>query len=206
MDNGRLGRITVVGLLVVGALAGCASEDSGADGTASAPGTDGIPSSSAAATSPAASAPGDSVPSEPLTGAQICERLTKASVTADLGLEVTTIEPDDTSTPQCAYGYVSGSGATSNLTVAAMRPEDVGGATGADAFAFVVDLNRNIAGDDVEEQEIDAGTAAVRLTGDSLHLGVVQIGDHVYTLIVPVGDAEIDAVDRLISTMTTVLS
>jgi hypothetical protein len=140
-----------------------------------------------------------------LSGAEICERLNIDSVAADLGLDVVAVEPDDTGTPQCAYDYTNASGMTSNLTVAAMRPEDVGGATGADAFDLVVDVNRGLGGDDTDVQEIDAGDGAVRMTGPALHFGVVRVGDHVYTLIVPAGDAEVDAVDHLIGTMATTL-
>ncbi|MGB0111730.1 MAG: hypothetical protein WBP59_00780 [Ilumatobacteraceae bacterium] len=150
--------------------------------------------------------PDSSATAPTLTGTQICERLSVSSVAADLGIDVVTAEAADTGTPQCAYGYVNDTGVMSNLTVAAMRPVDVGGTTGADAFEYVLSINRGIGGDDVEEQEIDAGDGAVRLSGASLHLGVVRVGDHVYTLIVPVGDAEIDAVDHLIATMATTLS
>jgi len=138
------------------------------------------------------------------TGAEICARLTLDSVAADLGLDVVAAEPDDSSTPQCAYNYTNGSGMASNLTVAAMRPEDVGGAIGSDAFDLVLEVNRGMGGD-IEEQEIDAGDGAVRLTGPALHVGVLRVGDHVYTLIAPAGDVEVDAIDSLIGTMATAL-
>lgn len=145
-------------------------------------------------------------PIAPLTGEQICERLTIDSVAADTGLDVTTATPDDSSTPQCAYGYTSSSGGTSNLTVASMRPEDVGGLSGTAAFDFVVMVNKSIAGDaGVEEQEVSAGDAAIRLSGGAMHLGVLQVGDRILTLIVPADDVQTDAVDHLISTMATAL-
>lgn len=140
-----------------------------------------------------------------LTGTQICERVAVESVAADLGIKVTLAEPDDSATPQCAYEYINDTGATSNLTIAAMRPEDVGGATGQDAFDYVVRINRGLAGDDADEQTIAAGDNALRLTGSSLHLGVVQLGDHVYTVVVPAADVDTEPVNRLITTITSAL-
>lgn len=191
-------------LVLIGALTlvACGSDDSagGSDDTEEAAG-DQLPDATEASASTEASGA-----SAALTGAEICERLTVDSVAADLGLDVTTAESDDSATPQCAYLYDNGSGMSSNLTVAAMRPSDVGGASGESAFDFVVDINRSIAGDGAEEQTINAGDNAIRLSGPSLHLGVVQLGDSVYTLIVPSSDAEPVAVDQLISTMATALS
>jgi hypothetical protein len=138
-----------------------------------------------------------------VTGAAICQRLTTDSVAADLGVEVTAAVPDDSATPQCAYEYTTDTGATSNLTVAFMRPADVGGRTGVDASDFTLGINRAFAGDD--EQEVDAGEAAVRLSGSGIHVGVLRVGDQVYTLIVPVDDAEPTAVETLIGTMATTL-
>jgi hypothetical protein len=77
--------------------------------------------------------------------------------------------------------------------------------TGSDAFDFVVEINTSIAGADAETQEVSAGDAAVRLSGSSLHLGVLQVGDRVLTVIIPVDDVETDGVDRLIGTMATTL-
>ena len=95
--------------------------------------------------------------------------------------------------------------AVSNLTVASMRPEDVGGLTGGDAFDFVVQINESVAGDGADTQEVSAGDAAIRISGTSVQLGVVQVGDQILTLIIPTGDVEADAVDRLIATMATAL-
>ncbi len=158
----------------------------------------------APATDPTSTDDGDAAAT--LTGEQICERLTVDSVAADTGLDVVLATPDDSSTPQCAYEYNNDTGALSNLTVAAMRPEDVGGLTGEKAFDYVVQINESIAGPDAEKQEVSAGDAAIRLSGASLHLGVLRVGDQVLTVIIPVNDAEADGVDRLIATMATTLS
>ena len=171
------------------ALAACGTDDA-------TPATD---ASSGASTETAAEA------TATLTGTEICERLTVASVAADTGLDVLLASPDDAATPQCAYEYANDTGAVSNLTVASMRPEDLGGLTGSDAFDFVVQINESVAGDGADTQEVSAGDAAIRISGTSVQLGVVQVGDQILTLIIPTGDVEADAVDRLIATMATAL-
>lgn len=205
-----LRRSALTAIVATAIVAGCGSDDAaepaGDTDTAGVSSTaDDTTVDSSSATSADTPANTSAADASTPTGEEICARLTIDSVAADIGLDVIAAEPDDTATPQCAYDYTNESGATSNLTVAAMRPEDVGGATGSEAFEMVVEINRSLAGDDVDEQEIDAGDGAVRLSGPALHLGIVRVGDHVYTLIVPAGDAEIDAVDRLIGTMATTL-
>jgi hypothetical protein len=138
---------------------------------------------------------------ETMTGTQICERLTVATVAADLGLDVAVGRPDDSATPRCVYEYVVSEGVTSTLTVAAVQPE--GGGTGS--FDDVVDANRSVAGDGVEEQMINAGDNAVRLTGSSFHVGVLDVDGRIYTVVVPVEDAEPDGIDRLVASMATTL-
>lgn len=191
----------VLTAVVIGAVAltACGSDDAG-DSTPVE--TTATPSDS---TTDAGDADDTTDATDPLSAEVICERLTVASVTADTGLDVTRATPDDSATPQCAYEYTSESGGVSNLTVASMRAEDVGGLTGSDAFDFVVGINESIAGDGAETQDVSAGDAALRLSGTSLHVGVVQVGDRVLTLIIPVDDVESDAVDSLIATMATTL-
>jgi hypothetical protein len=160
---------------------------------------------SAAAASPPDTDPVDTEPASPpadaLTGAQICERLDVAVVAAALGVEVTGATPDDASTPQCSYSFVTAAGTPTNATVAFMRPDgDLGGRVGVEAYEYVVSLNRSIAAD-AEVVELPAGDAATRLSGASLHLGVVRLGDRVVTLIVAAGDAPTSAVDALIATV-----
>jgi hypothetical protein len=147
----------------------------------------------------------DSVP-ETLTGTQICERLTVATVGADLGLDVAVATPSGSGTPACTYEYVVSEGLTSTLTVTAVRAEDAGGLTGSDAFDDVVGANRSIAGTEVDEQKINAGDHAVRLSGSRFHIGVLDVNDRIYTVAVPVDDAEPDGIDRLVASMATTLS
>jgi hypothetical protein len=188
-------------------LAGCSSDDDSSDAS-----VDTVTQVTDVATgeppTPGSAPGGDSLPTPPgatLTGTQICERLAAASVAADLGLETTIAVPADSGTPQCAYEYPSGAGGTSNLTVAAMRPEDVGGASGEAAFDLVLEINRAVVGEGAEEQTINAGDNAVRLSSPALHVGIVQVGDGVYTLIVPAADAEPESIDQLIATMAAAL-
>jgi len=198
----RLLSIATVTLAAV-AFTACGSDDDATSATTSAA-TSPTAGSSLPAGGSTTSEPGPAA--DPLTGTQICERLTVDAVAAVTGLDITRATPDDTATPQCAYEYVNSSGGTSNLTVASMRAEDVGGLSGAAAFDFVLQINRSIAGDtDVDEQEISAGDAATRLSGESMHLGVLQVGNQVLTLIVPADDAKSDAVDGLVATMATAL-
>jgi hypothetical protein len=144
-------------------------------------------------------------PPPALTAADICDRLSIDSVAADTGLDLVGATADDAATPQCAYEYTNDTAGVSNLTVASMRPEDVGGRTGSDAFEFVVGINAAVAGDEAESQEVSAGDAAIRFSGPMVDLGIVQVGDSVFTLIIPGGDVEPDAVDRLLTTMATAL-
>ena len=131
-----------------------------------------------------------------LTSAELCERIDPAMVSDTLGLEVVGVEETMQSTPQCSIGYGLDTGVTSNVTVASMRPDDIGGRTGAEAFDYVVDVNRSIAsGEEVEESTPEAGDRALRLSGSSLHLGIVAAGDHLLTVIVPASDATGEQVD-----------
>jgi hypothetical protein len=190
-------------ILTVFVLAGCGS-DGAASPTGSSP-TGSSPTGSVTGSVTGSTTGSATEPLEALSGEEICGRLSLASVAADTGLDVTRATPDDSSTPQCAYEYTDDTGGVSNLTVASMRPEDVGGLAGRDAFDFVVQINESIAGDDAESQVVSAGGAAIRLSGSSLQLGVVQVGNRILTLIIPVDDVDSDAVDRLIATMATAL-
>lgn len=201
--SSRLG----IGLLLVASVltAGCSSDGDGEGGTttsttiasdgSTAP-TDGSTTSTDGSPGPV---DGEDRPLAALTAAEICASLTADAVAEATGLDVTGAEPADQSTPQCSYAYPSPSGATSNLTVASMRPEDVGDRPVAEAFAYVVDLNRSLtSGADLEEATPAAGDQAVRLSGASLHLGIVAVDDHVLTILVPAGDIEGPAADALV--------
>lgn len=205
----------VVAAALVATLSSCGS-DSDADTDTAPPGTASIDTASAADTSipdplpadtgvPGTSA-SDGVPLVAFTAEEICERLTPDVVGAALSLEVTSAEPGVMDTPQCSYSYDS-DGVSSNVTIASMRPEDVGNLPATEAFDYVLEINRQVAGDtEVEEVSLDVGDGAVRLSGPSLHLGVLRVGDRVVTVIVPAADADGSGVDELITQMATSLS
>ena len=113
------------------AIVGCGSDD---DAT----GSPDVPASVTAADSPDGQL-------DAISGEEICERLTVASVAADTGLDVVRATPDDEATPQCAYEYTTDTGGVSNLTVASMRNEDVNGLAGSDAFDFFLQINESVA-------------------------------------------------------------
>ncbi len=136
---------------------------------------------------------------EVLEAEEICDAVTAEIVGDATGLEVSQAEISTSSTPQCSYLYETDTGGTSNITVASLSPDDVGGSSGDEAFDQVLEINRTVAGGtDVDEAEIDAGDRAVRLAGQALSLGIVSSGGHLVTIIVPV-DIETDAVDALIA-------
>jgi len=186
--------VLAVVVVAAAALNACASDDD-------------VGTSSAVEPTATSAAPNEQTddPTDALSAELICERLSVASVAADTGLDIVRATPSDSSTPQCAYEYTNDSEVVSNLTVASMRPADVGGLTGSDAFDFVVGINEEVAGAGADTHEVSAGDGAIRISGASLHLGVIQVGDRVLTLIIPVDDVGSDAVDRLIATMATTL-
>lgn len=134
---------------------------------------------------------------EALDSQAICDAITAEIVGEALGLEVTSADRSDSSTPQCSYLFDSGSGGQSNITIASMRPDDVGDLSGDEAFEYVASVNRQVAaGTDVEETELDAGENALLISGEALQLGVLQTGNHVLTFIVPL-DVDADAAEAL---------
>ncbi len=197
------------------ALGACGTDGSdGSDGSGAsdrAPVAD-VPSSS---TSSPSSSPSSS-PTEPvdlgdadlveLTGEQICAALPVATASLAVGTEVAQAEPADSETPQCTYTYGAESATLSTFTVAAQRPDDVGGRGLAEAFDYVVGLNRGLASDTgLEEADVDAGDRAVRLTGDTLTLTVVATGGHLLTIITT-PDLDTTAVEALAGAAADALS
>lgn len=177
-------RTWAVAMLSVLALAGCGSDDGRASDD---PTPSGTPASGGLGS--------DAVVA--LTGAQICDGVSTAAVSEAIVSEVVSAEPGTTDTAQCAYTYGGDSSTLSNVTVASMAPDDVGDRGLEDAFAYVVDLNSAPASG-TEPVEVDAGDRAVRLSGESLHLGVVATGGHLLTVIATpdVTAAQVDALLR----------
>ncbi len=138
-----------------------------------------------------------------LTDEEICAGLSGDDVGDALGFEVTEVAVGGSSTAQCAYNYASATGGTSNISVASFAQDgELGGRSGDEAFEYVVDVNRGVAGGtDFEEVDVDAGDRAIRFSGEALHLGVLAVDGHLLTLIVPANDADGDAVDELLAVM-----
>lgn len=187
----------MVGLLVVALAAGCggSEEEPAADDPDTALATEAEPEATVAvepsATEPATAAPAD------LTSAEVCERFDAAAAGEALGITVDAAEAGDaTGTPQCAYTFTGADGVMTNATVAAQRADgDLGGRVGADAYDYVVELNRSMAsGTEVSESPVAAGDQGIVLHGEALHFGVVQNGGRVVTTIVTTGSAEPAAV------------
>ena len=206
---GLMGRV-VACLAAVLVLGSCGSDDESSSTQPSVEST--VAPTIASTTAPTTADSTDATPAaeavDALTGAEICELVTGDIVGEALGIEVTEAVADDSSTPQCAYRYTSADGASSNVTVAAMRStEDLGGRLGQEAFDYVVDLNKSLAsGTDVEELHVSAGDGAVVLAGESINLGVINVGGRVITLIVPTANATAPTVEALVIATATALS
>ncbi len=138
-----------------------------------------------------------------LTDEEICASLSGDDVGDALGIEVTEVAVGGSSTAQCAYNYASDTGGTSNISVASFAQDvELGGRRGDEAFDYVADVNRGIAGGtDFEEIDVDAGDRAIRFSDEVLHLGVLAVDGHLFTLLVPANDADGDAVDELLAVM-----
>ncbi len=119
-----------------------------------------------------------------LAAEDICERVPAASVTAALGTEVVSAEPERSLNPQCIYTYGGDSSSLATVSVATQRPEDVGGRTLQDAFDYVVDLNQDVGQpSELDVVDVAAGDRAVRLSGPTLTLVVMAVEDHLVAIL-----------------------
>lgn len=194
--DGRTGRTGGTG----GAGSGRGSATgSGTPGTAA---QDGAPTGAEA--EPARNADGS--PLE-VTGEQLCADVPARAASGALGVDVTDAMPGDSATPQCTYSYVNAAGLDSTFTLAAMRPADIGGLTGIEAFDYMVDLSKGLAGPvDLDQEELAVGDKAVRITGGEIHTGVLASGGHLLTVTVPEADAPAAAVDELVTVVARALA
>lgn len=149
---------------------------------------------------PAAPAP---VALGPLTGEQICERLTAADVGAIIGYEVEAPKPSSTTTPQCSYPYKGEGNSSFNVTVAYMRVEgDLFGKSGMEGFDYVAQMQRG--NPDNKETAVEAGVKATRFSGGiGLHYGLLLVGDRVMTATAFANSVKGEAVDELLKRMGT---
>lgn len=192
--TGRTGAtIFLPAALLAATLGACSGGGGNNQAAANAPESAAAPAATPAPATPAVPA-GPAL--GPLTAQEICERLDAAAVGAAIGQTVTDARASSEATPQCSYSYSAG-GTSSNVTIAYMRPaEDLAGSEGAAGFDYVMQRNRSMA-PGAQEQQIQAGQRASRLSGTSLHLGVVLTAGRVVTVL---GNASLPAasVDRLI--------
>lgn len=176
----------LVSTALLAALGGCSS--GGGNNAVSANVSEG------AAVVPSAAPAGP--PLGPLTAQQICDGLSASAVGGAIGQTITAAAPSSASTPQCSYTYSAG-GSTTNITVAYMRTvDDLAGNEGEAGFDYVMRTNRSIA-PGAQEQAIQAGQRAMRISGSTLHLGAVLTRGRVITAITPAA-LPADAVDRLV--------
>ena len=191
---------TLVATLLLVALTGCGADVASVaeTGTPVTPPTTAVdPTEPAEPTEPADL--GDD-PLATLTGDEICAALPVDAASLAIGSEVAQAEAAGTGTPQCAYTYGGDSASLATFTVAAQRPEDVGGRGLQDAFDLVVAANRTVAAEDAtrtpEEAEVAAGDRALRLSSDTLTLCVVASAGHLLT-VVTTPDLDTTAVEAL---------
>ena len=139
----------------------------------------------------------------PLTGEQICERLTAANVGAIIGFDVETPKPSSTTTPQCSYPYRGEGDSSFNVTVSYQRIDgDLFGKAGAEGFDHVAQMQR--VNPDNKETEVQAGDKAVRFSGRmGLHYGLLLVGDRIMTATAFANSVESEAIDELLKKMGT---
>jgi hypothetical protein len=120
-----------------------------------------------------------------MTSGQICTLMPANMVGTALGVRGVVAEPGaDTGTPQCSYKFNLDSGQQTDATIAALRSQaDMGGRFGADAFDFVVSLNKAAAQDPVTQTPLEVGNQAVLLTGSHLYMAIVQLGGRIVTVL-----------------------
>lgn len=134
----------------------------------------------------------------PPTGRQICQRVPGADVGAALRAEIISTRPKDDATPQCAYVFENDEGTPTNATVSVLRPEeDLDGRRGREAFAYVLEANRQQAVEPPRETDVAVGDEAVLLTGGQLHFAVVRYGERIATTLLRTADGDAPAAAAL---------
>lgn len=142
-----------------------------------------------------------------LTSTQLCTDVPAETAAKALGLTIDSSEAGTTATPQCTYGYTNAAGNDSTFTLAAMRPADIGGRTGLEAFTYMVDLSKGLAGPvALDEQDLGVGDKATRITGGQVHTAVLAAGGHLLTVTVPEADASASQVDALTGVVARALA
>lgn len=137
-----------------------------------------------------------------LTSEAICSSITVESVAEATALDITGLEPSESSTPQCSINYSTGDGPDSNITVAATRVTESDRESMSDAYDSAVRINRAAAGgDDASEHDLDAGDEAVHISGNGMDLGVMRVDSTLVTVIVPADAISADRFESLMATL-----
>lgn len=137
-----------------------------------------------------------------LTGGQICSTLEPEALTEALGQTVGDGAAVPSGPPSCSYP-VTGASTPGTVVVSAPRSkEELGGTTGSEAFDYYVNLAQTLGSNTgAEEASVDAGDQAVRFTGPTTHIGVVEAGGQIYTVTIGVDSAEPEQVDAVLVAM-----
>ncbi len=146
--------------------------------------------------------PGDPDTSVP-TAEEICTKVSADVVSSSLGIEVTGAVPTDPLAdvvPTCTYSYTGAKGKAGVVTVAALRPLDMGGRTGTEGYKSLVgSIETFFEGQDFETTPVEAGRQSVRFTGADAHATFSDTGRHVLQIVVPKADADPDEADALLA-------
>lgn len=189
-----------------GAATTSVSEPGTTDGTGGTNGTGG--ESDPADPGTGGAAPSDASAAAPdMTSQEICALLPAETASAALGIADIVAAPGTTDTPQCSYQFARADGAQTDATVAALRTAgDMGGKFGDDAFAYVVEINKAAAQNEVTETPLDFGNNAVLLTGGRLHMAIVQVGGRIITVLLNTDSGDAAAVAALAQAASVVLT
>lgn len=186
------GALAVTALLVV--LVSCGSEDKPAADVDTSTGTSG----------------GSDLGNEPivpLSGAEICDLIPAADVTAALGTEVPQATPFDLETPLCEYSL---GGDSWLFQISAPTPDRIGATGLQDSYDALVDLHRRTSMyGGGEEAEIPAGDRAIRLTGadgpNAFTIAFIASGGHLLQISSP-GELDLAQVDAVVVLAATAAS
>jgi len=73
--------------------------------------------------------------------AEVCALVSQEVAASTLGVDVTSVEPSELSTPQCSFNFTTPDGVRGNVTLAVQRPiDDLGGRAGEAGFEHATSL------------------------------------------------------------------
>lgn len=191
--RGILAAIVIASALVVAACGG----DDGSDEVSA-----DTEQTTTTAASSAATTPGNPDTSLP-TAEEICTKVPTDVVSSTLGLEVTKAEPSDPladKPPTCTYSFIDAEEEPATLTVAVLRPLDMGGRTGAKGYEATVGFLEAYKDEKgFESVPVDVGRQSVRLTAPDSHAMFSDTGKHVVQMLVPSAGVSGEEADALLA-------